>query len=57
MAALPLTGDALHKTEMEYHGKLGHTLGRIQHIALMSRIDNLLHSLPYGNPNCATSCY
>ena len=39
MAALPLTGHALHKSEMEYHGKFGHTLGRIQHIALMSRID------------------
>ena len=24
---------------MEYHGKFGHTLGRIQNIALMSRID------------------
>ena len=24
---------------MEYHGKFVHTLGRIQHIALMSRID------------------
>ena len=24
---------------MEYHGNFGHTLGRIQHIALMSRID------------------
>ena len=24
---------------MEYHGKFGHTLGRIQHIAIMSRID------------------
>ena len=24
---------------MEYHGKFGYTLGRIQHIALMSRID------------------
>ena len=24
---------------MEYHGKFGHTLGRIQHISLMSRID------------------
>ena len=23
---------------MEYHGKFGHTIGRIQHIALMSRI-------------------
>ena len=39
MAALPLTGHALHKAEMEYHRKFGHALGRIQHIALMSRID------------------
>ena len=39
MAALPLTGHDLHKSEMEYHGKFGHTLGRIQHIALMSRIE------------------
>ena len=39
MAALPLTGHALQKSEMEYHGKFGHTLGRIHHIALMSRID------------------
>ena len=39
LAALPLIGNALHKAEMEYHGKFGHTIGRIQHIALMSRID------------------
>ena len=39
MAALPLTRNALHKAEMEYHGKFGHTLGRIQHISLVSRID------------------
>ena len=38
LAALPLTGYALQKAEMEYHGKFGHTLERIQHIALMSRI-------------------
>ena len=38
MAALPFTGNAFHKAEMEYHGKFGHTLGRIQYIALMSRI-------------------
>ena len=37
--ALPLTGHALQKAEMEYHGKCVHTLGRIQHIGLMSRID------------------
>ena len=39
MAAPPLKGHELHKAEMEYHGKCGHTLGRIQQIALMSRID------------------
>ena len=39
MDALPLTGHVLHKAEMEYHGKFRHTLGRIKHIALMSRID------------------
>ena len=39
MAALPLTGHVLHKAEMKYNGKFGHTIGRIQHIALMSRID------------------
>ena len=39
LAALPLTGHALHKAELEYHGKFGHKLGRIQHIDLMSRID------------------
>ena len=36
--ALPLKGHALQKAEMEYHGKFGNTLGRIQHISLMSRI-------------------
>ena len=39
MATLPLTVNALHKAEMEYHGKFGHTLGIIQHIALISIID------------------
>ena len=39
LAAFPLTEYALHKVEMEYHGKFGHTLGSIQHIALMIRID------------------
>ena len=39
MAAIPLTGHDLHKSEMEYNGKFGHTLGRIQHIAPMRRID------------------
>ena len=39
LAALPLSVHALHKVEIEYHGKFGHTLGRIKHISLMSRID------------------
>ena len=39
LAALQLTGHALHEAEMEYHGKFAHTLGRIQHIAIMSIID------------------
>ena len=34
-----LPGNALHKAEIDYHGKFGHALGRIQNIALMSRID------------------
>ena len=39
MASIQLSGNALHKAEMEYHGKFEHTLGRIQHISLMSRIE------------------
>ena len=39
MAAPPLKINALHKAEMEYHGKIGYNLGKVQHIALMSRID------------------
>ena len=39
MYALPLERNAMHKLEIEYHGKFVHTLGRIQHISLMIRID------------------
>ena len=39
LTALPLTGHSLHKAEMEYHDKFVHTLGRIQNIYLMSRMD------------------
>ena len=39
MVELPLTVNALHNLEMEYHGQIGHTLRRIQHISLTSRID------------------
>ena len=38
MAALKLTGHTLHRAELEYQGKFGQTLGRIQHIYLISRI-------------------
>ena len=37
MAGLPLTGNDLRKTEMEYNGKFGHTIGQIQQIDIMSR--------------------
>ena len=39
MAELTLTGNDLNKSEMEHHGKLGHTIGQIQHIYFISRID------------------
>ena len=38
MDALPLTGKVLHKAEIDYHGKCGQTLVRIQHISIMSVI-------------------
>ena len=38
MDALPLTGEVLHNAEMEYNGKFGHTIGRIQQISIISRI-------------------
>ena len=49
MAALPLTRNALHKSEMEYHGNFGHTIERIQHICLISRI-----SICYTTCNIST---
>ena len=39
LAALLLTWHDLHKAEIEYHGKFGYRLGRIKHIALMSKIE------------------
>ena len=39
MYELTLTVNSLHKAEMEYHGKFGHAIRRIQHISLMIRID------------------
>ena len=39
MDAFPLIGNDLHTSKKEYNGNFGHTLGRIQHIALMSILD------------------
>ena len=54
MTELPLTVHALHKSEMEYKGKFGHTIGRIQHIVLMSIIEIFLCNLSSSYPNCGT---
>ena len=37
MTVITLTINAFHRAEMEYHGKFGHTLGIIYHIALLSK--------------------
>ena len=39
MATISLSGNALRKTDIEYHGKFRHTIGRIYRIDFMSRID------------------
>ena len=39
MYELPLTLNALHKAEMEYHEKFEHNIGSIQHISPMIIID------------------
>ena len=54
MDALSLTGNALHKAEVEYHGNFGHTIGRIQHISLMIRID-LCYATCYLAPKYVAS--
>ena len=51
MDVIPITGHSLHKAELEYHGKYGHTLGRIQHIALMSIIDLCYATCSLGTKN------
>ena len=38
MAAVPLTVNSLHKSEMKYHGKFGNTIGRIHHISIIRSI-------------------
>ena len=39
MYALPLKGNDLHNAEIEYDGKFGYTIGRMQHISIMRRIE------------------
>ena len=53
LAAFPLTGHALQKAEMEYRGKFGHKIGRIQHISLMSIIDLFCATCRLENQNVA----
>ena len=50
MAALQLTINDLRKAEMEYHGNFGPTLGRVQKIALMSRIETYYTSCHLETP-------
>ena len=38
IAALPLTANALHKSEMEYNGNFGRNIGRVQNIYIKIRI-------------------
>ena len=40
MAELPLTVNALHESEMQYHGTFGNTIGSIQNIDLMIMIES-----------------
>ena len=53
MDALPLTGNAPRKSEVEYHGKFGHNLVRIQHIAILNRIGICYKACFIGNQNMA----
>ena len=53
MDELSLPGHALYKAEMEYHEKNGHTLVRIQHIALMIRMEIFYATYCLGTQNVA----
>ena len=55
MTALLSTGNAPHKAEMEYHGENGHNIGRIQQIALMSRIEMFYTKCRLSNQTVAHS--
>ena len=49
MTVVILTVNALHKSEMEYHGKVWHTLGYIKHISIMIKIYICSKSCQIGN--------
>ena len=53
MTALPLTKNGLCKTEMEYHGKFEHTIGRIYHISIITTIDIFYTFCFLGTQNVA----
>ena len=38
---------------MEYHGNFGHTIGTIQHISLMSRLENIYAACRQATQNMA----
>ena len=53
MYVVTLTGNTLRKSEMEYHGKFGHTLGRIQKISVMRKLTFSTHPSAW-EPNYGT---
>ena len=53
MAVIILAVNALHKSGMEYHGKFGHNLGRIQRIDIIDRIDICYKYCRLWNQNVA----
>ena len=55
MAAVSLTLNSLHKSEMEYYGIFWHTLGRIQHIDIMSIIDICYTGFCLGTQTLSTT--
>ena len=53
LAAVPLTLDSLCKLDVEFHGKCGHTLGRKQHISIISRIEMFYTAFHLGTQTVA----
>ena len=55
MDSLTLIRNTLCKAKMEYHGKFGHTIFRVHHIDIMSRIDIVYTAFRLGNHTMATT--